>query len=190
MDSGAGQPSQQSGTRRANIDIKIKFEPFNGTRHTALGRTIGVMSRFLPFKTALLYQRSLKLTSERAWRVWCMSGARPANIHSAQDQTYKHDGWQGWAHWLGTSKSAHERVLHVQESADACTLAQAKGTDRVVVWYTSVERPAHIPSAPNQTYRNDEWQGRGHCLGTGKVKHGTRTSCRPKGRCCTHAPSG
>ena len=31
---------------------------------------------------------------------------RDANMPSRPDKTYKHDGWQGYGHWLGTGKLA------------------------------------------------------------------------------------
>ena len=45
--------------------------------------------QFLPFKKALLYARSLKLKREKRWRQRRKSGARPVNIPSRQDATYR-----------------------------------------------------------------------------------------------------
>ena len=55
---------------------------------------------FLPFDEALLVARSLRLVSQKEWRAWCRSGARPANVPARPDKTYVHDGWMGWTHWL------------------------------------------------------------------------------------------
>lgn len=35
-----------------------------------------------------------------------MTGARPANIPSSPETVYKHYGWQGHGHWLGTGTVA------------------------------------------------------------------------------------
>ena len=55
-----------------------------------------------PFKEALVHARSLKLKSLKGWEAWRMTGARPANIPSHPEKIYKHEGWQGYGHWLGT----------------------------------------------------------------------------------------
>ena len=68
--------------------------------------TVRAKSKFLPFKHALLYARSLKLRGQTGWREWRKIGARPANIPSSPDAIYKHDGWEGWGHWLGTCNVA------------------------------------------------------------------------------------
>lgn len=55
----------------------------------------------LPFKHALLMARALRLKGVDAWKVWSKSAERPANIPHHPETAYKHDGWQGWVHWLG-----------------------------------------------------------------------------------------
>ena len=62
----------------------------------------GTGQQFLTFGKALFYARSLKLESEKDWKTWSNSGARPVNIPANPSRTYKHDGWQGYGHWLGT----------------------------------------------------------------------------------------
>ena len=69
------------------------------TNHQAAGTKLP----FLPFKEALVYARSLKLKTQKEWVAWRNSGARPANVPTNPARTYKHDGWQGCGHWLGTS---------------------------------------------------------------------------------------
>ena len=68
--------------------------------------------KFLPFKKALLYARCLKLKNHREWRVWCKSEARDAKISSTPDRTYKHDGWQGYGHWLGTGNLVGRKLVY------------------------------------------------------------------------------
>ena len=55
---------------------------------------------FLPFDEALRVARCLRLNSQAEWRLWCRSGARPANVPANPNQVYVHDGWMGWVHWL------------------------------------------------------------------------------------------
>ena len=56
--------------------------------------------QFLPFDEALRVARHLRLVSQKEWRLWCRTGARPANMPAAPDKAYVHDGWMGWTHWL------------------------------------------------------------------------------------------
>ena len=67
-----------------------------GTGKTSGGQVKG----FLPFDEALCAARQLRLVSRTEWRLWCKSGARPANMPSNPNQVYVHDGWMGWVHWL------------------------------------------------------------------------------------------
>ena len=60
------------------------------------------MCKFLPHAEALAVAQSLQLASRTEWVAWCKNGMRPPNVPSNPNRTYKHDGWQGWGHWLGT----------------------------------------------------------------------------------------
>ena len=65
--------------------------------------------QFLPFDVALEQARALRLGSMREWQQWCRSGSRPANMPADPSQTYRHDGWTAWGHWLGTGTAAHQK---------------------------------------------------------------------------------
>ena len=71
---------------------------------------------FYLFKDALLYARSLKLASSRAWTVWHKSGERPKNVPSTPEHVYKHAGWQGYGHWLGTGNLRTKVFLPFKEA--------------------------------------------------------------------------
>ena len=60
------------------------------------------MSKFLPFDEALAVSQSLGLANQKEWYAWGKEGMRPANVPGGPHKVYKHDGWQGWGHWLGT----------------------------------------------------------------------------------------
>ena len=63
-------------------------------------------AQFLSFEEGLAFVRSLQLSSEAAWHIWCKSGARPPNLPANPGHIYKHTGWRGWGHWLAPSASA------------------------------------------------------------------------------------
>ena len=75
-------------------------------------RTAGKTIKFLPFPEALLCARSLRLKNMREWRVWRKTSARPTNIPSHPDAIYKHEGWQGYGHWLGTGPVVAPKDQH------------------------------------------------------------------------------
>ena len=92
--------------------IKSTHDGWQGHGHwLGTGTVAHKDQKFLPFKHALLYARSLKLASSTAWRVWRKSDARPANIPSRPDPVYTHDGWGGYGHWLGTGNLHQKEFL-------------------------------------------------------------------------------
>ena len=50
---------------------------------------------FRSFAEALMLARSLKLKNEKGWREWCKGDARPADIPTNPNRTYKACGWKG-----------------------------------------------------------------------------------------------
>ena len=171
MDGGARQPRGQSG-RACRAKIKIKVEPHNGTGDTPMMRASSAKPRFLPFQKALLCARSLKLKNRNEWRLWCTSEARRPNIPSAPDKVYKHDGWEGYGHWLGTGNvgvSKDQEFMPFKKALLCARSLKLKTKKEWVQWSKSGERPAHIPSHPDRAYKHDGWQGWEHWLGTGNV---------------------
>ena len=138
------------------------------------GKGAGAGKKFLPFKQALLYARSLKLKSKREWCVWCKSEARKANIPSSPDKTYKHDGWQGYGHWLGTGTVAPQdkQFLPFKQALLYARTLKLKGLEEWKDWAKTSVRPANVPSTPHKIYKHDGWQGYGHWLGTGNLAGG------------------
>ena len=158
MVGGSRQPRQQSGSAggskfKAKIKVKL-YKP-----------------AFLPFKKALLYARSLKVKNKKAWQAWRMTGARPANIPSAPDTVYKHDGWQGWGHWLGTGNQAGGKrdFLPFKQAVLHARSLKLKSEKEWREWRKSDLRPVNVPTRPDQVYKHGGWQGYGHWLGTGNV---------------------
>ena len=84
-----------------------KHEGWQGYGHwLGTGNLAGRKLAFLPFKKALVYARFLKLKSHKEWQDWAKTGVRPANMPSNPHKMFKHDGWQGYGHWLGTGNVA------------------------------------------------------------------------------------
>jgi superfamily II DNA or RNA helicase len=60
------------------------------------------VKKFLPFRKARAYVRSIKLSCQKEWREWAKT-CRPDNIPSNAQRMYK-DEWVNWADWLGKAK--------------------------------------------------------------------------------------
>ena len=76
-----------------------------------------------------------------------MVKARPANIPSHPDKVYKHDGWQGYGHWLGTGNVGVEKDHKFLPSKKALLHAhphQSENQERVGGLPTY--QPAHTTS--------------------------------------------
>ena len=220
MDGSGEQPSlQTTGASEVKVETVEQWKPWNqlhtacegsGASENAAGdedtgddrvdrapsapaaSSVCAKSKFLPFKEALLYARSLKLKGKEDWEAWRKSGARPACVPSTPDQTHKHDGWQGHGHWLGTGNVGIKKDPAFLPFKQALLYARSlnlKSKDDWKAWGKSGARPDNVPSCPDKVYKHHGWQGHGHWLGTGNAAHKTSSSCRSRRRCCTHTPS-
>ena len=172
----------KSGGREANVPSRpersYRHEGWQGYGHwLGTGNLVGGKPAFLPFKKALVYARSLKLKSLTEWKVWSKSGGREANMPSAPNETYKHDGWQSYGHWLGTGNLVGGKLafLPFKKALLYARTLKLKGCNEWEDWAKTGVRPANIPSNPDRTYKHDGWQGYGHWLGTGKLVGGKLT---------------
>ena len=168
------QQWRKSGARPSNIpgnpDKIYKNDGWQGTPHwLGTGNSVGGQEQqFMLFNDALLYARSLKLKSQKEWKTWCKSGERPGSIPGRPDKTYTHDGWQGFGHWLGTSKVANlnRGFLPFDKALLYVRSLKLKTQKEWYAWSKSEERPDNIPAGPRATYKHDGWQGFRHWLGT------------------------
>ena len=141
---------------------------------------------FRPFDEALLAARSLRLASEKEWRLWCKKGSCPPNVPRRPDLAYKGSGWQGWGHWLGTGNQANQaknaQFLPFDEAlAVARSLSRARMSGQVE-WEALCRngmRPPNMPSHPNATYKDGGWPGWGHWLGAGNTQLGVAKQFLP-----------
>lgn len=145
------------------------------------GRMANHMRVFLPFEKARAYVRSLGLESETEWRIYRSGklpekGRCPPDIPTNPNRHYAKDGWVGMGDWLGTDNIApFKRSFKPFRQARA--FVRTLGLSDVLEWRAFCngelegveERPADIPSNPQQTYRDKGWSGWGDWLGTGAV---------------------
>ena len=165
-------PWESSGAARKSAAANADDERVGGVPSAPAASSVCAKSKFLPFKEALLYARSLKRKSKTEWEVWSKSGGRPAYIPSTPAATYKHAGWQGYGHWLGTGNAGVKKDQQFLPFKDALLYARSLKLKSSVEWWQwckSVVRETNMPSQPHTTYKHEGWQGWGHWLGTGNV---------------------
>ena len=87
---------------------------------------------------------------------------------SGPDEVYKHDGWQGYGHWLGTGNVApkDKQLLQFKKALLYARTLKLNGFKEWRDWAKTGARPANMPSHPHTTYTHDGWQGYRHWLGT------------------------
>ena len=78
---------------------------------------------------ALAMARSLNLANQSEWDAWKRSGARQSDLPGRPDLIYKHDGWQGLAHWLGTSSERGATASKIPATA-GCGIKDERLGDR------------------------------------------------------------
>ena len=154
-------------------DRAYKGGGWQGWVHWLGSSGIKKASRFAPFGQALVFARSLNLTSMKEWEQWCKEGMCPPNVPvtvpSRPDRTYKDGGWQGWGHWLGTGNQATQAKQFLP-FAEALTVARSLNLANRFEWRQWCKEgmcPPNVPSTPQRTYKDGGWQGYGYWLGTG-----------------------
>ncbi|XRB03372.1 methyltransferase domain-containing protein [Pycnococcus provasolii] len=132
-----------------------------------LGYMGTVAGAFRSFEDAREYMRTLGLKSEKEWRAWRKSGARPHDIPSSPDKTYASSGWTSYRDFLGYAEGQGARgSFRSFEDARAYvhTLGLKSWKDWQA-WSKSGKRPHDIPSHPDATYASSGWLSLGDFLG-------------------------
>jgi len=125
--------------------------------------------KFLPFKEARDFVHELGLKSSKDWRKFCKSEAKPADIPNSPDDVYREE-WINWGDWLGTGVIATTKRTY-KTFEEARQFVRTLGLKNSVQWknyYKSKDRPADIPSSPENVYQ-EQWISLGDWLGTGTV---------------------
>ena len=84
---------------------------------STLARPKAKLHSFVSFESARTFSRTLGLAGARRWYAWCKTGARPSHVPFSPDRTYKHEGWQGWEHFLGTEGQPRHVTARVTDPA-------------------------------------------------------------------------
>ena len=115
-------------------------------------------SKLRTFEDARAYVRTLQLKSEREWQAWRKSGARPDDIPSTPNVTYKESGWTSYGDFLGYADGKVAGSFRSFEDARAYVRTLGlKSREEWEAWSKSGARPHDIPSNPSTTYKSSGW---------------------------------
>ena len=127
-----------------------------------------------PFGEALATARSTGLKSSREWHAWSQRGGRLPDMPAHPDEAYKHLGWQGWGHWLGTGNTRTKTFLPFDEALAAAHALGLGSRAEWSAWCAAGLRPSDMPASPKERYKDAGWQGWKHWLGNSSGQHHTR----------------
>ena len=148
---------------------KVYKEEWGGMRDW-----LGEYSRFLSFREAREFSRSLRLKSTKEWRRFCSSGNKPTNIPSDPYAVYG-GAFKGFGDWLGTGNIAPFNKVY-RPFKEARKFIHSLGLKNCREWreYSkSGKCPEDISHTPWNTYK-EEWKGLGDWLGTGNIHPSNR----------------
>jgi superfamily II DNA or RNA helicase len=115
-----------------------------------------------PFEETREFARGLKLTSRKEWQRYSKSDKRPFDVPSCPNITFKDQGWNGWADWLGY-------VADWRSFEEAREFVRGLKITNLEEWRkyaVSDQRPSDIPSRPDSVYKDSGWVGWADWLGT------------------------
>jgi hypothetical protein len=127
--------------------------------------------KFLPFKEARSFVRSLGLLTQNSWTKYVASGSLPPFIPKAPALTYAGQGWKSFGDWLGTG-NVHYRERIYRPFEEAKSFARSLSLQCRREWFDYAKNkalPSDIPVKPDNTYAGKGWSSWGDWLGTGRV---------------------
>ena len=171
----------ESGNKPNDIPV-LPYKTYKSKGWTFWGEWLGTMrlgnqSRvYLPFTEAREFVRQLKLSNEKEWKDFCVSGNKPDNIPAKPYRNYKHLGWIGLGDWLGTNRisNTNKVFLPFEEARHFARQLKLQGVKEWRHFCNSDSKPDNIPTSPNQTYKNTGWIDFGDWLGTNRISNGNK----------------
>ena len=121
--------------------------------------------KFLSFKEARKFARSLKLKNVDEWIEYRRSGKKPDDIPGSPSYTYSKE-WKGYPDWLGNGQTSFLNRWSYERSKACVQKLKIKTQNQFNRLSRARKLPSGIPSRPG-VYK--EWKGWGDFLGTGRI---------------------
>ena len=121
--------------------------------------------KFMPFKDARKFVRSLKIKSQSGWSKYKKSGKKPADIPATPTLVYKKE-WVSWADWLGTRNVAtrqREILSYDEAEKQAHILVNELGIETPDDWEKASREgkiPKNFPAQPWEYYSERYQRGK------------------------------
>ena len=147
-------------------------------------------NKWMPFREARDFARSLKIESFKDWILYCKGGKgtlpeKPKAIPMNPQSAYLTNGWINWGDWLGTAdiriiKEEHVQKKNWRQFEEARIFARSLGlfsqTEWIKYWLSEdyeglPDLPPDIPKVPETTYDNLGWIDYDDWLGIKKQFH-------------------
>ena len=140
--------------------LDLEYGDFEKSLSLTLWKSVGP-ANWVSYQETETTARSLKFKSATEWRAWASGSARPADIPSSPEVSYKNDGWINWGHFLGTGTIATKDIVFLpfEEARSVVQSKKFSGEQEYRSWH-SKNKPKGIPYRPDRTY-SDEWRGMG-----------------------------
>jgi hypothetical protein len=126
--------------------------------------------KFCSFKDAKKYVHTLKIYSQKEWRIFCKENKIPSYIPKSPDSSYKNE-FKGWGDWLGTGRMASFNLnfLSFEDAKTFVLQLKLKNHNEWIKYCKSGNKPDDIPTTPWRIYKNKGWISFGDWLGTGTI---------------------
>ena len=129
---------------------------------------------FKNFNDAKSYVHSLGLNTVSEWKKYCTSGAKPLEIPSNPNTTYKNKGWIDFNDWLGSNKKSTKNIIWMpfDKARNFVHKLNLKSEKEWKLYCKSGYKPNNIPYDPKKVYKNDGYINFGDWLGSGNMASG------------------
>ena len=130
------------------------------------------LSRFnwMPFEEARTFVRSLNLKSYEDYKILHRNNKLPKNLPNDIRGTYKNRGFVTMPDFLGY-ESLFQEWLPFKEAREFIHKLKLKTQKDWYQYCQSGNKHLKIPSAPNQTYKDEGWISLGDWLGSGTISN-------------------
>jgi hypothetical protein len=128
------------------------------------------IKKYRKFSEAKNFLKVLKLKNRTDYLEYTKSVNCPKDFSTAPQKIYKKE-WKGWGDFLSNGNIAPKDKVY-RPFKEAREFVRSLGLKTGKEWEEyckSGDKPDDIPTKPDQTYKNNGWNGIGDFLGTGNV---------------------
>ncbi len=162
-------------SRSGNMPVTIPRSPqqvysnqgWAGFRDWLIDTRHLVKGRYLSFRRARTFARTLALKQVSDWPTYAASSDKPDEIPSCPEQVYADFGWVDYYDWLGLGKKPSVEYLSYEAAKQYVHQLKLKDKAAWLAYANSNKRPNNIPKYPYDVYRDKGYKGMGDWLNSG-----------------------